>query len=291
MWPNATAEAAHAVLSHWFLNLIDALWSIVSLITWSYHLLHLLKQIGESPLCLVNSFLLWLHIFIISSHLFYCVYGSICCAFMCASWYAFILFSLLWIPKFCLKTKVYVNSNIGCNFTLYLLGTTGRRWWQRRSRPFFARPTGRWTKRCELEEKKERSKTRGAKERRTHPEKEGELGGAGRGQRAPPSISLWLNAVLFKRIVHRLANLPAASTAEHDGANVMRVAALPAYVPAANSTRKLHRSLMKDALIHSSLHSLATEWSPIFRATRGSPIGRLNAPNAYFKMKCCIFWR
>lgn len=90
-----------------------------------------------------------------------------------------------------------------------------------------------------------------------------EPGGAGRGQRAPPSLSLWLNADLFKRIVHRLANLPAASTAEHDGANVMRVVASSAYVPAASSTGKLHRSSMKDALIHSSLHSLATEWSPI----------------------------
>lgn len=66
-----------------------------------------------------------------------------------------------------------------------------------------------------------------------------ELGGAGRGRRAPPSLSLWLNADLFKRIVHRLANLPAASAAERDGANVMRVVALPAYVPAASGTGKL----------------------------------------------------
>lgn len=40
--------------------------------------------------------------------------------------------------------------------------------------------------------------------------------------RAPPSLSLWLNADFFKRIVHRLANLPAANTAVHNGANVMR---------------------------------------------------------------------
>lgn len=72
-----------------------------------------------------------------------------------------------------------------------------------------------------------------------HIQRKKELGGAGRGPRAPPSLSLWLNADLFKRIVHRRANLLAASAAEHDGANVMRVVALPAYVPAASGTGKL----------------------------------------------------
>lgn len=79
--------------------------------------------------------------------------------------------------------------------------------------------------------------------------------------RAPPSLSLGLNADLLKRIVHRLANLPAASAAENSSANVMRVVALPAYLPAARSTIKLHRSYTKDALIYSSPPSLATEWS------------------------------
>lgn len=54
-------------------------------------------------------------------------------------------------------------------------------------------------------------------------ERDNELGGAGRGQRVLSSLSPWLNAHLFKRIVHRLANLPAANAAEHNGANVMRV--------------------------------------------------------------------
>lgn len=69
-------------------------------------------------------------------------------------------------------------------------------------------------------------------------ERDEELEGAGRGQRAPASLSLWLNADFFKRIVHRLANLPAASAAEHNGANVMRAVTLPAYVPAARITGK-----------------------------------------------------
>ncbi|KAG7478693.1 hypothetical protein JOB18_006048 [Solea senegalensis] len=96
----------------------------------------------------------------------------------------------------------------------------------------------------------------------THSEKK--RGRAERGQKAPPNISLWLTADLFKKIIHRLANLPAASTAEHDGANVMRAAALTAYVSAAEKhTEGCIHSLMKDALIHSSLHTLATEWSTI----------------------------
>lgn len=110
-----------------------------------------------------------------------------------------------------------------------------------------------------IEAKPEEQRRRGHIQRK---KKDKELGGAGRGQGAPSSLSLWLKADLFKRIVYRLANLPAASTAEHSGANVMRVVALPAYVPAASSTGKLHRSVMKDALIHSSPYSLATEWSP-----------------------------
>ncbi len=94
-----------------------------------------------------------------------------------------------------------------------------------------------------MKERCERSKSGGAEERRTYPEKERdkEPGGVGT-HRAPPSLSLWLNADLLKRIVHRLANLPAASAAENSGANVMRVVALPAYLPAASSTIKLHRS-------------------------------------------------
>ena len=39
---------------------------------------------------------------------------------------------------------------------------------------------------------------------------------------------MWLKADLFKRIVSPLANLPVASEAEHDGANVMRVVQLAA---------------------------------------------------------------
>lgn len=46
--------------------------------------------------------------------------------------------------------------------------------------------------------------------------------GAGR---TPAGLSPWLNADLFKRIVHRPANLAPASAAEHDGANLMRVSA------------------------------------------------------------------
>lgn len=59
-------------------------------------------------------------------------------------------------------------------------------------------------------------------------ETDAKLGGAGRARLAPAGLSLWLKADLFKRIVRRLANLPAASAAEHGGANVMRVVAQPA---------------------------------------------------------------
>lgn len=45
----------------------------------------------------------------------------------------------------------------------------------------------------------------------------------------PSSLWMWLKADLFKRIVSPLANLPVASEAEHDGANVMRVVQLAAY--------------------------------------------------------------
>lgn len=58
-----------------------------------------------------------------------------------------------------------------------------------------------------------------------------------------PSLSLWLNADFFKRIFPRLVNLPAASAAEQDGANVMRVDALPVDEPSESSTVP-----MKDAL-------------------------------------------
>lgn len=64
--------------------------------------------------------------------------------------------------------------------------------------------------------------------------------GERRGQRAPPSLSLRLKADVFKRLVHRLANPPAASAAECDGANVMRVVALPAYMPAATWSWRMH---------------------------------------------------
>ncbi len=79
-----------------------------------------------------------------------------------------------------------------------------------------------------------------AEEKRTYSKKERdkELGVAGGGPRAPPSLSLWLNADLFKRIVHRLANLPATSAAEHIDANVMRVVALSACVLAASSNNE-----------------------------------------------------
>lgn len=46
----------------------------------------------------------------------------------------------------------------------------------------------------------------------------------------PSSLWMWFKADLFKRIVPPLANLPAASEAEHDGANVMRVVQLAAYM-------------------------------------------------------------
>lgn len=80
---------------------------------------------------------------------------------------------------------------------------------------------------------KQNRRSRGEERRGGHIQgkrRDKDLGGAGRRQSAPPSLSPWLNADLFKRIVHRLANLPAASTAEHHGANVMRVVTLPAYV-------------------------------------------------------------
>lgn len=48
--------------------------------------------------------------------------------------------------------------------------------------------------------------------------------------RTPSSLWMWLKADFFKRIVSPLANLPAASEAEHDGANVMRVVQLAAYM-------------------------------------------------------------
>lgn len=97
------------------------------------------------------------------------------------------------------------------------------------------------------------------------------LGGAGRAQIAPPGLSLWLKADLFKRIVRRLANLPAASAAEHGGANVMRVVAQPAD----------KHGEAASPLVHSSEPSLTTEWSPIIKASRGSPIRRSSAPKRH----------
>lgn len=81
---------------------------------------------------------------------------------------------------------------------------------------------------------------------------------AGRGQRAPPRLSVWLNADLFKRIVHRLANLPAASTAEHNGANVMKVVTLSAYLTAARVAAKLCTLLNEGRKDSSAL--LCTHW-------------------------------
>lgn len=75
--------------------------------------------------------------------------------------------------------------------------------------------------------------------------------------RIPSSLWLWLKADLFKRIVSPLANLPVASEAEHDGANVMRVVQYSClHGGAAVSSRE---KIMKDALI--SPQTLTTEWS------------------------------
>lgn len=73
------------------------------------------------------------------------------------------------------------------------------------------------------------SKTRWVEERRPHPKRNTLLEGADWGQRVPAILSLWLKVALFKRIFHRLANLPATSSAEHNSANVMRVVALPPF--------------------------------------------------------------
>lgn len=79
-----------------------------------------------------------------------------------------------------------------------------------------------------------------------------------------PAFSHWLNADSFNRIAHRLANLLPASTAEQDSANVMRVVILLlAYTPTDGTTETARCSLMKNGLMGSSPHSLATEWSPI----------------------------
>lgn len=120
-----------------------------------------------------------------------------------------------------------------------------------------------------------------------YPEKhrDKELGWACRGQRAPPSFSLWLNADFFKRIVHRLANLPAASTAEHDGAYVVRVTCLCTCYQNHREGAPLHK--FRNSLVHSFLHSLATAWSPISVQSEAHSLE--DAPNAYFKMKCYYF--
>lgn len=110
---------------------------------------------------------------------------------------------------------------------------------------------------------------------------------AGRG--ASPSLSVWSNADFFKRIVHGLANLPAASTAEH-GANVMRGRERSHDLPTCLLPEQQGRwtcSLMKDGLSQSSLNSPATAWST------GRPQGHpstdwLHAPNAYFMVTCFI---
>lgn len=93
---------------------------------------------------------------------------------------------------------------------------------------------------------------------------------------------MWINADLFKRIVPQLANLPAASTAERDGANVMRVVTSAACLPAANKNLLLNEGWTHSILSTITGHCVVR----YFRAPGGSPIQRLNAPNAYFKLKC-----
>lgn len=192
-----------------------------------------------------------------------------------------------------LNHKCHSETQYWSELSAFAVGTTGRKWSRRRSRPFFARPTDRWTRRSELEDKKRREemwkKKAKPEERRgggTRPEKDER-------QRAPPILSLGLNADLFKRIVHRLANLPAASAAEPDGANVMRAVALPACVPADVAAQGRCTAPQRRMLSHT--HTLLAALTghrvvTYFRASRGSPTRRLNAPDGYFRMKCHIFW-
>lgn len=58
------------------------------------------------------------------------------------------------IFKICLTSVVWQVNNVCPHFTfLHFPGITGRKWWQRRSKPFSGRPTGRWTKDSECEVK------------------------------------------------------------------------------------------------------------------------------------------
>lgn len=120
-----------------------------------------------------------------------------------------------------------------------------------------------------------------------HPDRDKELGGAHRGQRAPPSFSLWLNADFFKRIVHRPANLPAASAAEHDGANVMRVTCL-------RTCCQNHREgapLLHDGCTCSLLSALTGHCVvTYYRAIRRSLAGRFECPKRLFQNEMLSFF-
>lgn len=96
------------------------------------------------------------------------------------------------------------------------------------------------------------------------------LAGPGQAQRAPPSLSLWLKADLFKRIVRRLANLPAASAAEHGGANVMRV------------VEQTCRQARGRRLSASSLWGLTDHWVVIYCQVAAPP-------DAIFQSEMLIF--
>lgn len=96
------------------------------------------------------------------------------------------------------------------------------------------------------------------------------LAGPGQAQRAPPSLSLWLKADLFKRIVRRLANLPAASAAEHGGANVMRV------------VEQTCRQARGRRLSASSLWGLTDHWVVIYYQVTAPP-------DAIFQSEMLIF--
>lgn len=78
--------------------------------------------------------------------------------------------------------------------------------------------------------------------------------------------SLYCSPFFLKRIVYLLANLPAASTADHDGANVMRVVAL--------------------------LYSLCTHWPPSGHIYMSTTCQKTEHPERLFENEmffCSVF--
>lgn len=148
-----------------------------------------------------------------------------------------------------------------------------------------ARKRRRNVEQAKLEERKGEEKASGGVS--IHPNRDKELGGARRGQRAPPSFSLWLKADFFKRIVHRPANLPAASAAKHNGANVMRVTCLHTCCQNhGESAPLLHDGCTRSLLSALTGHCVVT----YYRAIRSSLAGKFECPKRLFQNEMLSFF-